>query len=101
MLQRPRWIAVIHAYMDESGQDDGAFLCTVSGWIGTEDQWRGFDEEWRAKRKPMQCLHLQSLRWNRKKNHSLKALLSRLAEIPRKHGLKPVATQMLQSTYQN
>jgi len=36
------------AYFDESGIHDGAKLCAVGGYYGTEEAWRKFEKQWRA-----------------------------------------------------
>jgi hypothetical protein len=37
----------IECYMDESGIHDGAKLCTVAGYYGTQNAWHKFEREWR------------------------------------------------------
>jgi hypothetical protein len=43
-----RVIAVIKAYLDESGTHSGAPLVVVAGFIGDRKAWKSFVKEWRA-----------------------------------------------------
>src|SRR4051812_3453765 len=38
---------MVYAYMDESGIHDGAHVCVVAGYFGSEKKWASFDERWR------------------------------------------------------
>jgi hypothetical protein len=40
-------LAVIDAYIDESGIHDGAPACVVGGYFGGHSAWRNFEREWR------------------------------------------------------
>jgi len=37
---------MIEAYLDESGIHDGAKVCVVGGYYGTQAAWRKFEKEW-------------------------------------------------------
>ena len=37
---------MIEAYLDESGIHDGASVCVVAGYYGTQAAWRKFEKEW-------------------------------------------------------
>src|SRR5271163_3151782 len=39
---------VLHAYLDDSGTHNGARVCTVAGYFGSEKQWIKFDRDWRS-----------------------------------------------------
>jgi Protein of unknown function (DUF3800) len=38
--------AVLDAYCDESGIQDGAAVCVVAGWVGTSRNWELFEQRW-------------------------------------------------------
>jgi hypothetical protein len=40
-------LAMIHAYLDESGIQDGAAICVVAGYFGGPGQWRKQEIAWR------------------------------------------------------
>ena len=50
-------IAVLQAYMDESGVHDGSPVVTVAAYIERPKQWRAFAKEWNAKKKPIRIYH--------------------------------------------
>jgi hypothetical protein len=37
---------VVEAYMDESGIHDGAHVCCIAGYWGSEKKWRKFEKRW-------------------------------------------------------
>lgn len=43
----PKILAMIEAYLDESGIHDGATVCVISGYFGGRGQWKRFEEAWR------------------------------------------------------
>lgn len=38
---------MLHAYMDESGIHDGAHVCVIAGYWGSQKKWRRFEDRWR------------------------------------------------------
>lgn len=42
-----RWLAVLHAFLDESGTSDDTPMLTVAGFYGNEQQWRLFRKLWK------------------------------------------------------
>lgn len=39
-------LAMIRAYLDESGTHKGSSLTVVAGWVGLSDAWKSFTKEW-------------------------------------------------------
>ncbi len=55
-----RWcIAVLEAYLDESGTHDGAPVLCVAGYAGNRRQWKAFGKEWfpTLKDSPLSIFH--------------------------------------------
>ncbi|MGD0485652.1 MAG: DUF3800 domain-containing protein [Syntrophorhabdales bacterium] len=46
MEQNVKEIAVLYAYLDESGTHGGSSLLVVAGWVGDAETWKSFVEEW-------------------------------------------------------
>jgi hypothetical protein len=42
------WFMILTAYLDGSGTEPSAPVCTVAGYLGTADKWKSFDLEWNA-----------------------------------------------------
>ena len=84
------------AYLDESNSNQQGKVCTVAGFLGTEQQWRSFLEDWVKNLGPQKKhLHMNNLRW--KPND--RDLLYRLGLLPDKHGLKRVAALVRNEDY--
>lgn len=80
----PKWLAVIRAYLDETGQHEREYVF-IAGHIGTEDQWRQFVPAWQSALGPQRKrLHMQSLRWTTDRTEKL---LARLGPVPAAWGL--------------
>ncbi len=45
---RRRWLAVIQAYIDESGTHDQAKIIVMAGFLSSYKRWRKFDHQWDA-----------------------------------------------------
>ncbi len=55
-----RWcIAVLEAYLDESGTHDGAPILCVAGYVGKREQWLAYEKEWlpEFKNSGLSCFH--------------------------------------------
>src|SRR5262245_21935957 len=59
---------MIEAYLDESGIQDGARVCVVSGYHAPETSWRDFEKRWNATLQPagmLECgFHSREINWN-------------------------------------
>lgn len=44
-----RYIAVIYAYLDESGTHKGSKILCVAGYAGNQSEWELFEKEWRLR----------------------------------------------------
>ncbi len=81
----PKWLVVIRAYLDESGQHERDYVF-IAGHIGYESQWQHFVPAWNtALGTQRKRLHMQTLRWS---SNSTEKLLGRLGNIPAECGLK-------------
>jgi hypothetical protein len=83
----PRWLLMLTAYIDETGQeqDDWMFL---AGYYGTDSAWRQTTKEWKSALGPQRKrLHMKSLRF---KLQSERKMLERLAKVPGMCGLVPM-----------
>ena len=92
----PRWLLVITAYLDESGQEQEDGRMVIAGFAGNEDQWRGFATEWQKAIAPRKHLHVTDLRFKKdRERHTLK----RAGGLPEKFGLMPLAASIQFSDY--
>src|SRR5271165_431549 len=41
-------LAMLDAYLDESGIHDGAAICAIAGYFGGRGQWRKFESDWKC-----------------------------------------------------
>lgn len=82
----PRWLLMITAYVDESGQEQGDWMC-VAGFMANDDTWKTFRPEWKDAIYPRQHLHMKRLRFNRE---SERLMLEKAAEATKHCGLIPV-----------
>ena len=84
------------AYLDESNSNQQGKVCTVAGFLGTEQQWKSFLEDWAKNLGPQKKhLHMNDLRWMPKDRD----LLERLGVLADKHGLKRVASLVRNGDY--
>ncbi len=89
---------MIHAYLDESGQQDNDYV-VIAGHIGYTSQWSRFVDCWNgALGEQRKRLHMNSLRWS---NHSTERLLKRLGPIPVECGLKRLIGGVRVSDYED
>jgi hypothetical protein len=80
----PKWLLVIRAYLDETGQSEREYVF-IAGHIGGETQWQQFVPAWQAALgSQRKRLHMQSLRWNTGRTEQL---LARLGPVPAQCGL--------------
>src|ERR1700740_1146165 len=91
-------LAMLTAYLDESGIHSGDHLCVVAGFVGNEAQWTSFAEKWIAALGRRTNLHMRSLRWNKVKR--IRPLLQRLGSIPYDRNLMPVFGGVWQRDYE-
>ncbi len=73
----PRWLLMITAYVDETGQEQTDWMC-VAGFMGDDKAWKKFRPEWKAAIFPRQHLHMKKLRFNR---DSQRKMLKRAALV--------------------
>lgn len=91
----PKWLIVIRAYLDETGQQERDYVF-VAGHIGYESQWQKFVPAWNAALGPQRKrLHMQSLRWTKR----TKSLLESLGPVPSDCGLKRLVGGVRVSDY--
>jgi hypothetical protein len=50
-------IAVLKAYMDESGVHDGSPICTVAAYMGRPQNWQEFAKKWKPAKRPINVFH--------------------------------------------
>ena len=91
-------VALLTAYLDESGIHDGDHLCVVAGFIGNDPQWAAFANDWIAALRPKKNLHMKDLRWRRRPSQIM-SLLSKLGPIPHKYNLAAVGVSLSQKDY--
>jgi hypothetical protein len=83
----PRWLLVLKAYLDESGQESKD-LVVIAGFLGNEDAWTNLVSPWKAALGPQRkSLHMHDLRFKKK---SEMLMLKRLAPLPVSCGLIPL-----------
>jgi hypothetical protein len=81
----PRWLAMIWAYLDETGQETKDYVI-IAGHFGYEQSWGAFVPAWKQALGPQRKrLHMNELRFNKP---SEQRLLARLGPIPTNCGLK-------------
>lgn len=82
----PRYLVVITAYVDESGQEQQEWMC-VAGFMGNDESWRNFPSKWKIAIAPRDHLHMNKLRFKR---DSERKMLEKAAAVSRECGLIPV-----------
>ena len=83
----PDWMAVITAYIDESGYGSKEII-VLGGFVGNDDQWTLCATAWKVGLQRKKALHMKEQWW--KKPNRIKPLLERLGKIPHSCGLLPV-----------
>jgi hypothetical protein len=81
----PRWLLMLTAYLDESWETVKTHFI-VAGFLGSDEQWMAFAPEWRSA-VGSDGFHTKNL--NFESERTRKKLIN-LAEIPYKHGLRPL-----------
>lgn len=94
----PRWLFVLTAYLDESGQESNAYVF-IAGFLGNDEQWRKCAEQWKAALGPRKGLHMSRLRWGHPRK--VEKLLRRLGPIPHECGLEPLLGGVRVSDYED
>jgi hypothetical protein len=92
----PKWVFMLTAYLDESGQESRN-LMVLAGFLGDSDQWLKCEADWRAGLGKKKHLHMNDLRWSKPKR--VKKLLDALGPIPHAAGLQAVFTSAAMSDY--
>lgn len=46
--KKPKILAMLEAYLDESGIHGGAAVCVIGGYFGLASQWKWFEKKWKA-----------------------------------------------------
>jgi len=83
-------LAMLTAYLDETGTGSKERLCVVGGFVGNEAQWTSFAADWiPALGTQRKNLHLSKLRWKRRYSKIVDDL-ARLGPIPHRYNLSPV-----------
>jgi hypothetical protein len=78
-------LAMLTAYIDESGIHPGEHLCVVAGYCGNDAQWGGLISQWIPALGRRKNLHMRELRW--KNEPRISRLLTNLGAIPERFGL--------------
>jgi hypothetical protein len=94
----PRWLFVLTAYLDESGQESTDYVF-IAGFLGNDEQWKRCADDWRIGLGKRKGLHMKKLRWAYPKK--IEKLLARLGPIPHNCGLKPLLGGVRVSDYQD
>jgi hypothetical protein len=81
----PRWLFVLTAYLDESGQESNAYVF-IAGFLGNDEQWKKCAVDWKAALGARKALHMNRLRWAYPKK--VEKVLNRLGPIPYQCGLE-------------
>src|ERR1035438_10388491 len=81
-------LAMLTAYVDESGIHPGNHLCVVAGYYGNDAQWGGFIGQWIPALCQRKNLHMRELRW--KEEARIGPMLAKLGGIPDKFGLNRI-----------
>jgi len=66
---RLKVMAMLHAYMDDSGSHDGSHACVIGGYFGGENRWKEFERRWKRvlDRNAIQEFHAHVF-WRRSSN---------------------------------
>jgi len=91
-------MALLTAYLDESGVHEGDHLCVVAGFVGNDAQWQAVIADWIPAILPRKNLHMKELRWNQHPER-IAPLLAKLGPIPYKYNLHPVAVSLSWSDF--
>ena len=90
-------IAMLTAYLDESGTHERKGLCVVAGYIGNDAQWSAFAADWiPALQRPHRNLHMRNFKW---KHPKAAEILTRLGPIPDRYNLQRVIGGLWMSDY--
>ena len=95
----PRWLLMLRAYLDESGQESKD-LVVIAGFVGNKNAWTKLLAPWKSALGARESLHMSSLRFNLKKKN-VRELLQRLAPIPVSCGLTPICGGIRVSDYEH
>ena len=95
----PKWLAMLYAYLDETGQETRDWVF-IAGYLGNKEQWHEFEERWPPVLAEFQRkrLHMKDLRWKR---DSTRCLLEKLGPIPYECGLKKIVSGVNVGHYQD
>lgn len=83
MEQPARWLLMLYAYLDESGQEQKDWM-VVAGFLGNENQWKRYGPLWSEAISPRLHLHMADLRFRGNRH---KQLLERAGAVPNQCGL--------------
>jgi hypothetical protein len=83
----PKWLLVLTAYVDETGQEQDDWMF-IAGYYGNDAVWKRLACEWRdALGAQRRHLHMNTLRFKRE---SERKMLERLGGVPENCGLVPI-----------
>jgi hypothetical protein len=84
----PRFLLVLTAYLDESGQEQDDWMF-IAGYMGTDEAWKKFPGLWAEAIGPQRShLHMKDLRFTKL---AVQKMLAKAALVPKKCGLIPIA----------
>ena len=90
-----RAIAMLQAYLDESGTHKGSSLVVVAGWVGDGKAWKSFIRRWNI------CLNDVGVKCFHAKNKSHERLKARMFRCIKKSNLEGVAWAVNQTDFKN
>jgi len=104
----PKILAMMHAYLDESGIHDGAALCVIAGFFGGPGQWRKFEPLWKRALADfdVECFHSEEFRAKDTKGNRIgpyvgwtaerdQAFLDRLVSAVVRYKIHPIASGII------
>jgi len=91
-------MALLTAYLDESGINPDEHTCVVAGFVGNDAQWGHFAADWIKAIRPRKNLHMKALRWRQHPNR-VKKVLAQAGPIPTRYNLIPVCASLRWADY--
>lgn len=91
----PKWVIVLTACIDESGQSQDGWMF-LAGFVGNAESWAKVPAKWSEAIAPLKHLHMKELRFIRGRH---KDMLQRAGEVPAACGLTPIVGGIRPSDY--
>jgi hypothetical protein len=104
---RRKFIAMLVAYLDESGIHSGSKICAVAGFVGAEEEWVVFERRWKQvlKRAGISAFHMVEFESRRNEfegwsDTRRKMLLSELIEVIKAREVFGFGSALVMAEYQ-